>query len=83
MGALAFVFLYFSITPWSRFYKVVPPLLLCYFIPALFNWPLNLVSPESSGSLLCIHSIFIACDSHFLCLSIDFAGLLVFREASP
>lgn len=35
---------------WKKFYTYVPPLLLCYFIPALLNWPLNLISPDWYGS---------------------------------
>lgn len=31
---------------WKTFYKFVPALLLCYFIPALLNWPLGLISPH-------------------------------------
>ncbi len=31
---------------WKKFYRIVPGLLLCYFIPALFNWPLNLIAPH-------------------------------------
>lgn len=31
---------------WKNFYKFVPALLLCYFIPALLNYPLGLISPE-------------------------------------
>lgn len=31
---------------WQKFYLFVPALLLCYFIPALFNWPLGLISPH-------------------------------------
>ena len=31
---------------WKRFYTYVPALLLCYFIPALLNWPLGLISPH-------------------------------------
>ena len=29
---------------WQRFYTFVPPLLLCYFLPALLNWPLGLIA---------------------------------------
>ena len=29
---------------WKKFYRVVPALLLCYFIPALLHWPLGLIS---------------------------------------
>ena len=34
---------------WSKFYKIVPGLLLAYFIPALLNWPLGLISPHWYG----------------------------------
>ena len=27
-------------------FKIVPALLLCYFLPALLNWPLNIVAPH-------------------------------------
>lgn len=31
---------------WKKFYKFVPALLLCYFIPALLHWPLGLIAPH-------------------------------------
>ncbi len=31
---------------WKKFYTYVPPLLLCYFLPALLYWPLGLIAPE-------------------------------------
>lgn len=31
---------------WKKFYVFVPALLLCYFLPALLNWPLGLIAPE-------------------------------------
>jgi len=31
---------------WKKFYTYVPALLLCYFLPALLNWPLGLISPH-------------------------------------
>lgn len=31
---------------WKQFYKYVPPLLLCYFLPALLHWPLGLIAPQ-------------------------------------
>jgi len=31
---------------WKKFYTYVPALLLAYFIPALLNWPLGLISPH-------------------------------------
>ena len=34
---------------WKKFYTYVPALLLCYFIPALLNWPLGLISGDDSN----------------------------------
>ena len=31
---------------WKKFYTFVPALLLCYFVPALLNWPLGLIGPD-------------------------------------
>ncbi len=31
---------------WQAFYRYVPPLLLCYFLPALLHWPLGLIAPQ-------------------------------------
>ncbi len=31
---------------WKKFYRYVPPLLLCYFLPALLHWPLGLIAPD-------------------------------------
>lgn len=31
---------------WKRFYTFVPSLLLCYFLPALLNYPFGLIAPE-------------------------------------
>lgn len=31
---------------WTKFYRIVPGLLLCYFLPALLYWPLGLIAPE-------------------------------------
>jgi uncharacterized membrane protein len=31
---------------WKSFYTYIPPLLLCYFLPALLHWPLGLIAPE-------------------------------------
>jgi len=32
---------------WQQFYRYVPPLLLCYFLPALLHWPFKLIAPEN------------------------------------
>ncbi len=31
---------------WKKFYTIVPSILLCYFLPGLLNWPLNLIASE-------------------------------------
>ncbi len=31
---------------WKRFYKIIPSLLLCYFIPALLHYPFGLIASE-------------------------------------
>lgn len=31
---------------WQRFYTFVPPLLLCYFLPALLHWPFHLIAQD-------------------------------------
>lgn len=31
---------------WKKFYTIIPALLLCYFLPALLNYPLGLIAPE-------------------------------------
>ncbi|MBP9747227.1 MAG: hypothetical protein KBD41_17655, partial [Saprospiraceae bacterium] len=33
---------------WQKFYKYVPALLLCYFVPALLHWPLGIISSDDS-----------------------------------
>ncbi len=35
--------------PFDKFYKVVPALLLCYFIPAICHWPLGLIASHWYG----------------------------------
>ncbi|GAB5553414.1 MAG: DUF819 family protein [Saprospiraceae bacterium] len=31
---------------WRRFYTYFPPILICYFLPALLHWPLGLIAGE-------------------------------------
>ncbi|MFT6709289.1 MAG: phosphoglycerol transferase MdoB-like AlkP superfamily enzyme, partial [Flavobacteriales bacterium] len=33
-------------TGWKKFYRFIPALLLCYFLPALLHWPLGLIAAE-------------------------------------
>lgn len=67
---------------WKTFYKFVPPLLLCYFIPALLHWPLGLISGEeyadgSKSQLYHVASNYLLPASLImLCISVDFKALL-------
>lgn len=60
---------------WKRFYTYVPPLLLCYFLPALLNWPLNLIDSGSSELYHVASRYLLPASLALLCLSIDFEGI--------
>jgi uncharacterized membrane protein len=74
---LAFVFYTSSSDSkiWKRFYGVVPPLLLCYFLPALMNYPLGLISGEESNLYFVASRYLLPASLILLCLSIDFQGI--------
>lgn len=61
---------------WQKFYKYVPPLLLCYFLPALLNWPLGLVSGEESNLYFVASRYLLPASLVLLCLSIDLKGVI-------
>jgi uncharacterized membrane protein len=61
---------------WKKFYSIVPPLLLCYFIPALLHWPLGWISGESSSLYKMASRYLLPASLVFLCLSIDLKGVL-------
>ncbi|MEL6676695.1 MAG: DUF819 family protein [Bacteroidota bacterium] len=76
---LAFVFVtsHSSRPGWQKFYRFVPALLLCYFLPALLNWPLGLIDGEASKLYNPVTSRFLLPASLILlCLSIDFKGII-------
>jgi uncharacterized membrane protein len=60
---------------WKKFYGVVPPLLLCYFLPALMNYPLGLISGEESNLYFVASRYLLPASLILLCLSIDFQGI--------
>ncbi|MBK7344419.1 MAG: DUF819 family protein [Saprospiraceae bacterium] len=60
---------------WQRFYKFVPALLLCYFIPALLNWPLGWVSGEESQLYFMASRYLLPASLILLCVSIDFKAI--------
>jgi uncharacterized membrane protein len=48
MGILAFVFHTSGSESknWQKLYRIVPPLLMCYFVPALLHWPLGIIAND-------------------------------------
>ncbi len=58
------------------FYRFVPPLFLCYFVPALLNWPLGFISPEGSQLYFVASRYLLPASLILLCISIDFKALL-------
>lgn len=61
---------------WKKFYRYVPALLLCYFLPALLNWPLGLISGEESGLYFIASRYLLPASLILLCLSIDIKGIV-------
>ena len=43
---LGAVFYTSKLPAFGKFYKIVPTLVLCYFLPAFLYWPLGLIAPE-------------------------------------
>lgn len=75
---LALIFYTSSLTTpfWKKFYTYVPALLLCYFIPALMNWPLGLFSGKDSNLYTIASRYFLPASLILLCLSIDMKGII-------
>ncbi len=78
MGVLALVFYTASSarSGWKKFYTYVPPLLLCYFLPALLYWPLGLISGEVSELYTVASRYFLPASLILFCLSIDLKAVL-------
>ena len=72
---LALIFYTSSLDSFKKFYTFFPPLLLCYFIPGLLNWPLNIISGESSNLYFVASRFMLPASLILLCLSIDFKGI--------
>lgn len=71
---LGFVFYSESLAGFKGFYKYIPGLLLCYFIPALFN-SLNIISGEYSKLYFVASRYLLPASLVLLCLSIDLKGI--------
>ena len=77
LSVLSFIFFTSSSkNKWiQKFYTIFPPLLLCYFLPALLHWPLNLISGENSVLYKVSSQYLLPASLILLCLSIDLKGV--------
>jgi uncharacterized membrane protein len=77
LAILAFVFSTSSSKRifWTKFYRVVPSILLCYFIPAIFN-SFGLISGEYSKLYGMASRYLLPTSLVLLTLSIDFKGIM-------
>lgn len=60
---------------WVKFYKFIPALLLCYFLPSLLN-SFGLISGDSSSLYFVASRYLLPSSLVLLCLSIDLKGIL-------
>lgn len=76
MVILAFVFItaHSSHPFWQKFYTYVPSLLLCYFIPSIFN-SLGVISGDESSLYFVASRYLLPASLVLLTLSIDFQGI--------
>jgi len=77
ISVLAFVFYTSELQSkgWKTFYKYVPTLLLCYFIPALLNWPLGIISGDESQLYFVASRYLLPASLILLCVGIDFKSI--------
>lgn len=60
---------------WKKFYTYVPALLLCYFIPALLNWPLGIISNENSKLYPFVSRYLLPASLLLFCISLDLKAI--------
>jgi uncharacterized membrane protein len=76
MGVLALIFYTASKKGnWEKFYKVIPALFLCYFIPSLLS-TFNIISAEYSNLYYVAKNFFLPAALILMTLSIDLPGIL-------
>ena len=61
---------------WKKFYMFFPPVMVCYFLPALLNWPLNIISGKESQLYFIASRYLLPASLILLCLSIDLKGVM-------
>lgn len=59
-----------------RLYRIVPPILLCYLLPAFLRWPLGIISLEESVLYTVSSRYLLPASLILFCLSIDLKSLL-------
>ena len=76
MGVLAFVFITLNSTHpfWKRFYKYIPALLLCYFIPSIFN-SLGIISGDGSNLYFVASRYLLPTSLALLTISVDLPAI--------
>lgn len=74
LGTLALIFHASSRPAFSKFFKIIPTLLLCYFLPAAYN-SLGLIDGESSNLYFVASRYLLPASLILLCLSIDLKGI--------
>jgi len=76
MVVLAAIFKTNQMPAFRKFYKFVPALLLCYFIPALLNSPLGIIDAENSQLYYMASRYLLPASLVLLCLNIDLRGVI-------
>ena len=75
LGLLALVFYTNSLPSCAKFYKFVPALLLCYFLPAILN-SAGIINGQDSQLYYVSSRFLLPASLVLLCLSIDLKGIL-------
>ena len=61
---------------WKKFYAYIPAILLCYFIPALMNWPLGIISGEQTKLYFISTRYLLPASLILFCLGVDLKSIL-------